>query len=129
MLLAGDQQRSSCAEHYRRIKIIRSRSVSPGQPQRIRSRVHDAQSPANERTSTVSPPVYPATTDTDPLSGGVLKQLTGPRLKRPTPVSCRPHCCPLEVSSRPSPPFRRQAALWARSPFWAFRRPSLQSSP
>src|SRR6516164_7249025 len=68
MLLAGDQQRSSCAEHYRRIKIIRSRSVSPGQPQRIRSRVHDAQSPANERTSTVSPPVYPATTDIDPLS-------------------------------------------------------------
>jgi len=57
----------------------------------------------------------------------VLKQLTGPRLKRPTLVSCRPHCCPLEVSSRPSPPFRRQAALWARSPFWAFRRPSLRS--
>src|SRR6516225_9379664 len=36
---------------------------------RIRSRVHDAQSPANERTSTVSPPVYPATTDMTRLAG------------------------------------------------------------
>src|SRR6516162_11818636 len=81
MLLTGDQQRSSCAEHSRRIKIIRSRSVSPGQPQGIRSRVHDAQSPANERTSTVSPPVYPATTDIDPLSGGVLKTTDWPAAK------------------------------------------------
>ena len=35
----------------------------------IRSRVHDAKSPANERISTVSPSAYPATTDIDPVSG------------------------------------------------------------
>src|SRR6516164_2735390 len=64
---------------------------------------------------TASPPVYPATTDIDPLSGRVLKQLTGPRLERPTPVSCRPHHCPLEFSSRPSRPFRRRAAWVASS--------------